>query len=111
MAKYKYTPELLAEAAAKAASIADVLRYLGIPWSGGAHAHISRRLEHFGIDTTHFGRPSPDKSAPAARRYLPAEILVLLPPGSGREKPRKLGRALREVGVPYACADCRIGGA
>ncbi|GIH60933.1 hypothetical protein Msi02_17500 [Microbispora siamensis] len=108
---YKYTPELLADAAAAASSIADVLRYLGIPWSGGAHAHISRRLKHFGIDTSHFGRPSADKSAPASRRYLPVEILVLLPPGSGREKPRKLRRALQEVGVPYVCADCRIGGA
>ncbi len=111
MAKYKYTPELLADAAATASSVADVLRCLGIPWSGGAHAHISRRLKHFGIDTSHFGRPSPNKSAPAPRRYLPVEILVLLPPGSGREKPRKLRRALREVGVPYSCADCKIGGA
>lgn len=36
---------------------------------------------------------------------------MLLPPGSGREKPRKLRRVLREVGVPYSCADCKIGGA
>ncbi|WP_433415197.1 hypothetical protein ACQP1V_36845 [Microtetraspora malaysiensis] len=48
--KYKYTPELLAEAAANSLSIADVLRHLRIRWSGGTHAHISRRLKHFGID-------------------------------------------------------------
>ncbi|WP_433218439.1 hypothetical protein [Microtetraspora malaysiensis] len=52
--KYKYTPELLAEAAADSLSIAGVLRYLGIPQSGGAHSHISRRLKHFGIDTSRF---------------------------------------------------------
>jgi predicted RNA-binding Zn-ribbon protein involved in translation (DUF1610 family) len=46
----KYTPELLAEAAAASTSIAGALRYLEIPLSGGAHAHISRRLKQFNID-------------------------------------------------------------
>ena len=41
----KYTRELLTEAAANSISIADVLRYLQIPWSGGTHAHISRKLK------------------------------------------------------------------
>jgi hypothetical protein len=39
----KYTRELLTEAVANSISIADVLRYLQIPFSGGTHAHISRR--------------------------------------------------------------------
>lgn len=110
MRKYTYTPELLTEAAANAASIADVLRYLGIPWSGGTHAHISRRLKHFGIDTSHFRRHSPNKGKPSPRRYLPTEILVMRPEGSPRQKPTKLRRALQEVGVPYRCADCKIDG-
>ncbi len=110
MAKYKYTPELLADAAAAASSIADVLRYLGIPWSGGAHAHISRRLKHFGIDTSHFLGQAHRRGQTSPRRSLPAEVLVLNLPGAAREKPTKLRRVLREVGVPYRCADCKIGG-
>lgn len=110
MAKYKYTPELLADAAAGASSVADVLRCLGIPWSGGAHAHISRRLKHFGIDTSHFLGQAHRRGRPSPRRSLPAQVLVLNLPGAGREKPTKLRRALREVGVPYRCADCKIGG-
>lgn len=109
MRKYKYTPELLAEAAANSKSIADVLRYLNIPWSGGTHAHISRRLKHFAIDTSHFGRVSPNKGKPSPRRHLPAEILVMMPAGSPRQKPTTLRRALRESGVPYECSACRIG--
>jgi hypothetical protein len=50
----KYTRELLTEAAANSISIADVLRYLQIPIAGGTHAHISRKLKQFGIDTSHF---------------------------------------------------------
>ncbi len=110
MVKYKYTSELPAEAAAKAASIADALRHLGIPWSGGAHAHISGRLKHVGIDTSHFLGQAHRRGQPSPRRRLPADVLVLNPVGAAREKPGKLRRALREVGVPYRCADCKIGG-
>ncbi len=101
---------MLADAAAGASSVADVLRCLGIPWSGGAHAHISRRLKHFGIDTSHFLGQAHRRGQPSPRRSLPAQVLVLNLPGAGREKPTKLRRALREVGVPYRCADCKIGG-
>ena len=52
----KYTRELLTEAVANSISIADVLRYLQIPFSGGTHAHISRRLKQFDIDMSHFKR-------------------------------------------------------
>lgn len=110
MQKYRYTPELLAEAAAKATSIADVLRYLGIPWSGGTHAHISRRLKHFGIDTSHFLGQAHRRGQASPRRRLAGDVLVVMPAGAPREKPAKLRRALREAGVPYRCADCRIGG-
>ena len=50
----KYTRELLTEAVANSISIAGVLRYLEIPMAGGTHAHISRKLKQFGIDTSHF---------------------------------------------------------
>ncbi|MDA0645447.1 HNH endonuclease signature motif containing protein [Nonomuraea ferruginea] len=111
MAAYqKYTRAMLAEAAATSLSVADVLRRLGIRWTGGSHAHISRRLKHFAIDTSHFvGRAhGKGRRSPTLRPYQ--EILVLRPPASIREKAPALRRALREAGLPYACAGCRIDG-
>ena len=104
----KYTRELLTEAAAKSISIADVLRYLGIPWSGGTHAHISRRIKHFGIDTSHFKRVAPNRGKPSAWRLSPEQVLVVRPPGAQRPKPHVLRRTLREIGVPYVCGSCGI---
>lgn len=106
----KYTRELLTEAVANSISIAGVLRYLQIPWSGGTHAHISRRLKHFGIDTSHFKRVAPNRGKPWAWRLTPEHVLVVRPPGSPRPKPRALRRALRESDVPYACAACGLAG-
>lgn len=107
---YKYTKEVLAEAAAAALSIAGVLRYLGLTQSGGGHAYISRRLKHFGIDTSHFRREAPNRGEPSPRRVRPDELLVIRPPGSNRPKATMLRRVSREVGVPYECAVCKLGG-
>jgi predicted RNA-binding Zn-ribbon protein involved in translation (DUF1610 family) len=104
----KYTRELLTEAVANSISIADVLRYLGIPWSGGTHAHISRRIKHFGIDRSHFKRVAPNRGKPSAWRLSPEQVLLVRPPGSRRPKPHVLRRALREIGVPYVCGSCGI---
>jgi hypothetical protein len=52
----KYTYEVLSKAVAACASVNGVLDYLGIARSGGAHAHISRRIKAFDIDTSHFAR-------------------------------------------------------
>jgi hypothetical protein len=104
----KYTRELLTEAVVNSISIADVLRYLKIPFSGGTHAHISRRLKQFGIDTSHFKRVAPNKGKPCAWRLTLEHILVARPPDSARPEARVLRRALREIGVPYACAACGI---
>jgi predicted RNA-binding Zn-ribbon protein involved in translation (DUF1610 family) len=104
----KYTRELLSEAVANSVSIAGVLRYLGIPSSGGGHAHISRRLRQLGIDTSRFKRVAPNRGKPCAWRLTPEQILVFSPPGSPRPKAHVLRRALREIGVPYACNMCGI---
>src|SRR5215475_4898616 len=92
----KYTRELLAEAVANSISIADVLRYLQIPFSGGTHAHISRRLKQFAIDTSHFRRVAPNRGKPSAWRLTPDHVLVVRPPGAQRPKPHVLRRTLRE---------------
>lgn len=109
--KYKYTPEMLAEAAANSLSVADVLRRLGITAAGGNHAHISRQLRRLGIDTSHFLGQARHRGRRSARRLPPEEVLRVRPPGSLRTKPPMLRRALQEAGVPYRCSACKIEGA
>lgn len=99
----KYTREVLTEAVAHSVSIADVMRFLGLRPTGGSHAHLSRTIKAFGIDTSHF-RKLPTQ--PRRRRRSAAEILVRLPDGSLRANPKMLKRALLQIGRQYACDGC-----
>ncbi|MFT4289214.1 HNH endonuclease signature motif containing protein [Nocardioides sp.] len=103
----KYTLEMLSEAVALNYSIAGVLRHLGLAQAGGTHAHISRMIKKLEIDTSHF-RPH-GQNGSRRRRLRPEQILVRRVPGSGREKPHMLRRALLEIGRPYRCAECGVG--
>ncbi|WP_188785025.1 HNH endonuclease signature motif containing protein [Nocardioides phosphati] len=105
----KYTPELLAPLVAQSTSVAGVLRLLGLRQNGGAHAHISRTIKRFGLDTSHFVLHNP--SSQSHRRRAAHEVLVRLPEDSRRAKPPQLKRALMELGVPYECACCGNDGA
>ena len=105
-----YAKEVLEAAVAESTSIAGVLRTLGIPLSGGMHAHISRRLKHFEIDTSHFLGQGHRRGQPSLNRLSADQVLVLRPRGSNRAKPLALRRALREAGVPYRCAECGLAG-
>lgn len=49
-----YRDEQLAEAVAASVSMAEVLRRLEVPNTGGQHAHLSRRVKRAGLDTSHF---------------------------------------------------------
>ncbi|MFJ7997293.1 HNH endonuclease [Streptomyces sp. NPDC096310] len=51
-----YTKELLAEAAAHTHSIREMLEYLGFPPCDSPYGYIRKRLDQFGIDTSHFTR-------------------------------------------------------
>jgi predicted RNA-binding Zn-ribbon protein involved in translation (DUF1610 family) len=105
----KYTCEVLTEAVENSISISGVLRYLEIPLAGGTHAHISRKVKRFGIDTSHFGkREAPNRGKPSPWRLTPEQALVVRAPGSRRPKPHLLRRALREGGVPYTCEACGL---
>ncbi|HEV8529448.1 MAG TPA: HNH endonuclease signature motif containing protein [Actinomycetes bacterium] len=109
MPNRKYTPELLAEAAAMSRSVTDVLRVLGIRVSGGSHAHISRQLKRFGIDTTHFTGQAHNRGGTGLYRMSPIKRLVRLPPGSRRISGVRLKRALLSIGIPEACERCGVG--
>lgn len=50
----KYTEELLREAAAQSGSIREMLDYMGIAPYDSAYSHLRKRLDLFGIDTSHF---------------------------------------------------------
>jgi hypothetical protein len=104
----KYTREVLTAVAAQSRSIAEMLRRLGIRQSGGAHAHISRRLKAFGIDTSHFTGQAHNRGKSSQNRLGPKELLVLLPPGSRRTPGRRLTRALLEIGLPERCDICGV---
>jgi hypothetical protein len=106
--KYKYTPEALAEAAARAYSVTEVMRLLGVRISGGSAAHISRRLKISGVDTSHFTGQAHNRGRPG-RRHTPLQMLVKLPEGSRRTPGHRLKRALRLIGLPEQCEQCDVG--
>ncbi|MDI9934966.1 HNH endonuclease [Rhodococcus opacus] len=105
----KYTREVLEQAVAESTSYAGVMRYLGLKPAGGTHAHLSRQIKKFGIDTTHFTGSAHTKGKRARNRMSWEEIVVKRPPGSARVKPHLLRRALIEAGVEYKCVLCGLG--
>lgn len=56
----RYTPEILAPAVAASKNMREVLDLLGVPRTGGSHAHIARRIKALGIDSSHFTAHRPD---------------------------------------------------
>lgn len=108
MVKYRYTPEALAAAVAQSRNIAEVMRLLGVRISGGSHAHISRRIKHLGIDTSHFTGRVHNRGRSGPRRPVP-QRLVKLPPDSRRVPGTTLKHALRMIGLPEKCEKCGVG--
>ncbi|MFE1176701.1 HNH endonuclease signature motif containing protein [Streptomyces sp. NPDC058773] len=52
-----YTEALLTEAASQSSSIREMLEYMKVPPYDSAYTHLRRKLNQFGIDTSHFTRP------------------------------------------------------
>ena len=78
MTKVKYSKELLEEAANNASSIAQVCRNLGLKPLGGNYKTVTKKLELFGIDTSHFTGKSWNKGKSlieATCRFTLDEIL------------------------------------
>ena len=103
--KRLYSDEMLADAVSRSTSMAGVLRLLGVPNSGGQHAHLSRRVRRAGIDTSHFLGQAHSRGKPG-RRLPPEQVLVVRPPGSPRPDRQVLFNALKALGVPYRCGEC-----
>lgn len=49
-----YTEDLLREAASRCTSLRQMVEYLNVPPYSSVYGYLSRRLKHFGIDTSHF---------------------------------------------------------
>ncbi|MET7831953.1 HNH endonuclease signature motif containing protein [Micromonospora sediminicola] len=109
MVRYRYSPELLAATAARAHSVTEVMRLLGVRISGGSHAHISRQLKRFGVDTSHFTGAAHNKGQRSPRRTTSTQLLLRLPAGSRRTPGTRLKWALADIGVPEECEECRCG--
>lgn len=88
-----YTPEALAAAVAASESVYGVLDRLGITRSGGAHAHIGRRIRAAGLDTSHFSHQ------PGLRRRVdvPLDRQALAEAAHGARSMREI---LRRLGLP-----------
>ncbi|GLY21735.1 HNH endonuclease [Micromonospora sp. NBRC 101691] len=108
MTRYRHTPQARADAAARARNVTEVMRLLGVRISGGSHAHISRQLKRFGIDTSHFTSRAGGTRV-SRRRVSSSMLLVRLPEGSRRTVGTRLKWALSDIGVPEQCEGCGVG--
>lgn len=108
----KYTKELLESAAKQSTSVAEVMRIINCPMSGGGHSHISNKLKKYGIDTSHFssnveGMLRAAQKRANATKKKPEEILCVS--SSEKRIVRKyLHRALQQIGREYKCERCQI---
>ncbi|MGW5458462.1 HNH endonuclease signature motif containing protein [Streptomyces sp. NPDC003996] len=103
----KWTREILEEAVAASTNMCEVLRRLGLEVVGGHHTHISRRIEAYGIDTSHFQLPT--RRGKPWRARTPEALLVEQPVGRARRIPGdRLKWAMTSVGLPERCARCGI---
>ncbi|MDC3724887.1 MULTISPECIES: HNH endonuclease signature motif containing protein [unclassified Rhodococcus (in: high G+C Gram-positive bacteria)] len=104
-----YTKELLEEAVAASVSTAGVLRHLGLRAGGGSYVVVKRRIEAYGIDTSHFRGMAHQKGRPARNRLHWSDVLTAAPAGTNRKETRTLRRALLEYGRAHECETCGIG--
>ncbi|MEU3700857.1 HNH endonuclease [Streptomyces anulatus] len=101
----RWTKEVLEPVVAVSTSVYEVLRRLGLESVGGHHTNISRRIKAYGIDTSHFARPSRAGTKP--RRLSPQDLLVDdRSPDARRIPSSRLKLAMAELGVPERCARC-----
>lgn len=104
----KYTREILEPLAKKSSSVYDLMRRLGFKkFPGGSHLHLSKRLKHLGIDTSHFTGKTHRTGVPPRNKLSPKSILKRRATGA-RTKHYLLKRALIESGVEHKCSSCGL---
>ena len=94
-------PDLeLAAIVKRCKSFAEVMRELEMRVNGGGYKAVQRRIEHAGIDTSHFTK----RHGRGNRAKTPEDVLVVRT--AGRERAYALRSAMLELGVPNRCAIC-----
>ena len=103
----KYTPEVLSPLVKTSLSVAEVLRKLGVRCvNGGTHAHVTRKIKAFGLDTSHFLGQMRGIGKNAVHEKLHwSEFLVLNRHGR-KEDTSRLRRAMIESGIQHICGTC-----
>ena len=108
-ANKKYTKEVLEPVVRSSSSYAEVIRKLGIRWSGGTQQNIRRWVMTYQIDVTHFLGQAANRGVThrgGSNKKPWNEVLVYEPNRSWRVDACKLRRALIDSGVPYQCSTC-----
>jgi 5-methylcytosine-specific restriction endonuclease McrA len=105
-AKRTYSKAVLEEAAAHSHSIRGVFEYLGLPPSDSPYGHVRKRLDQFGIDTSHFIRRSVDGRFPreqlaeaVAKSYSLAGVLRSLGQRDSGATRVRVQRGIAEYGL------------
>ena len=106
----RYTKEILQDSVKNSTSFAGVIRLLGLRPAGGTQSHLKRRIDFFGVDTSHF-KPQCWNKGTVGLVVLRTDdsILCRKSEGSRRTATRLLRRAMLSQGVPYQCETCRCG--
>lgn len=106
-----YTEEWLTTLCQESFSYAEVLRKAGRKQSGGNQSHLKKRIEDFGIDTSHFTGQNwrtgltmaTDSRITSKEKYSIEEIFI-----ENSKVDRKIIRSyvVRHNLIPYQCSCC-----
>lgn len=91
-----------------AISIADVIRRLGLRYSGGTYAHLKSKIDAYGLNRSHFLGQAHLRGVRSTKRKHWKDILVLKKSYPKTEASR-LRAAMIESGVTYIC-QCGLSG-
>jgi hypothetical protein len=108
----KYTRDLLKPIVQRSSSFAEIIRQLGLTYTGGTYNHIKRIVLFHQLDTSHFWGKRNNRGpwhCGGPDKKTAKEILILRAKTSYPTPAHQLKRALLEVGVPYKCDVCRLG--
>lgn len=102
--KLTYTKELIESKVKESRSFRDLTIRLGIRPHGGSIMNITKKVQKYGIDVSHFTGNGWARNTISNRKTPKEEIL-----SKGKQRPHHiLKRALFESGVPYICAVCGL---
>ncbi len=101
-----WTEPVLRPVVAESSSVREVILKLGLKEAGGNHANIKRRIQEYGLDTSHFVGQAHQRGKHSNNRQSADEVLVK---GHKIVDVARIRRALDEIGRPRLCVGCKNG--